>query len=313
MERVFYFRSCTGQEVYAKKWLKEERKEYKGVVQLVHGMQEHIGRYEEFANFLANCGYVVVGHDHLGHGNTAKSEEELGYFAKEDGWDKLVEDVHILQNQIKEEYPELPYVIMGHSMGSLVVRTYIAKYKDKLDGVIISGTSGQKRGLLVGQILTKCIILLKGKKYRSDLLEYLITGSFNKKFRPNQTKADWTTRDVEEVHKYEKDKKCGKNFTASAYLELLRGTYYLSKKQNIVNTPDVPILIFSGDKDPVGENAKGVIRVYDMLQATKKTKVTIRLFKEGRHEMLNEINKEEVYHMIVNWLEKNLQKKEGKN
>lgn len=135
-----------------------------------------------------------------------------------------------------------------------------------------------------------------------------MTGSFNKKFKPNQTKADWTTRDVEEVHKYEKDKKCGKNFTASAYLDLLKGTYYLSKKQNIASTPDIPILIFSGDKDPVGENAKGVIRVYDMLQATGKTKVTIRLFKDGRHEMLNEINKDEVYYVIADWLEKNIQK-----
>ena len=103
MEKEFYFKSCTGQEVYAKKWIREDRKEYKGVIQLVHGMQEHIGRYNEFANFLADCGYVVVGHDHLGHGNTAKSEEELGYFAKENGWSKLGEDVHILQNQIKEK------------------------------------------------------------------------------------------------------------------------------------------------------------------------------------------------------------------
>lgn len=164
MEREFYFRSCTGQEVYAKKWIREDVKEYKAVVQLVHGMQEHIGRYDEFANFLADCGYVVVGHDHLGHGNTAKSEEELGYFAKENGWSKLVEDVHILQNQIKEEYPELPYVIMGHSMGSLVVRTYIAKYQDKLDGVILSGTSRSKTRITGRTAFNKMYYFIKRRK-----------------------------------------------------------------------------------------------------------------------------------------------------
>ncbi len=304
MKEEFNFISCTGKNIYAVKWINEEQKEYKGVVQLVHGMQEHIGRYEEFAKTLASCGYVVVGHDHLGHGNTVQKDEDWGYFDKDDGWDKLVEDIHILQNKIKKEYSNLPYIIMGHSMGSLLVRTYVTKYKDDLDGIIISGTSGQKRGLIAGQILTKLVILFKGPKYKSKLLEYLVTGSFNKKFKPNRTKADWTTRDYEQVDKFEKDEKCGKNFTAVAYLDLLKGTYYLSKQKNIKNTPNVPILIFSGDKDPVGENAKGVIRVYNMLKKAGKDKVRIRLFKDGRHEMLNEINKEEVYYFILDWLDK---------
>lgn len=222
MNKEFKFKSCTGKNVYAKMWINEEAKEYKGVVQLVHGMQEHIGRYDEFANVLANCGYIVVGHDHLGHGNTVDKEEDFGYFADSDGWDKLVQDIHILQNQIQEEYPKLPYVIMGHSMGSLLVRTYITKYKDNISGVIISGTSGQKRGLVLGMILTKIIMLFRGKRYKSKLLEYLVTGSFNKKFKPNKTKADWTTSDYEQVEKYEKDPKCGKNFTAVAYYDLLK-------------------------------------------------------------------------------------------
>ena len=194
---------------------------------------------------------------------------------------------------------------MGHSMGSLLVRTYLTKYQDPISGVILSGTSGQKRGLLLGRVLAKTILLIYGEKYKSKLLEFLITGSFNKKFKPNRTKNDWTTRDTKEVEKYSNDPKCGKNFTASAYLELLKGTYYLSKQKNIKNTPKVPILLFSGDKDPVGENAKGVIRVYEMLQKTGNTKVTIRLFKDGRHEMLNEINKEQVYKLILQWLKEN--------
>lgn len=305
MREEFDFPSCTGKKIYAVKWINKELKKYKGIIQLVHGMQEHIGRYDEFAKMLADCGYIVVGHDHLGHGNTVKSEEEWGYFDKKDGWNKLVEDIHILQNLVQKEYPDIPYVIMGHSMGSLLVRTYVTKYKDNISGIIISGTSGQKRGLILGQLLTKLIILFRGPKYKSTLLEYLVTGSFNKKFKPTRTKADWTTRDYEQVDKYEKDEKCGKNFTAIAYLDLLKGTYYLSKQKNIKNTPNIPILIFSGDKDPVGENSKGVIRVYNMLKKAGKDKVRIRLFKDGRHEMLNEINKEEVYYFVLDWLDKN--------
>lgn len=303
MVESFCFTSSTGNKVYAQKWINKDVTEYKGIIQLVHGMQEHIGRYDEFANLLSECGYIVVGHDHLGHGNTVKKEEDFGYFADKDGWDRLVEDIHILQNQIQKQYPNLPYVIMGHSMGSLLVRTYVTKYKDNLSGMIISGTSGQKGGLLIlGKMLTKLIMLFKGKRYKSKVLEYLVTGSFNKKFKPNRTNADWTTRDEGVVDKYQKDPKCGKNFTAIAYYDLLNGTYYLSKQKNINKTLKIPVLIFSGDKDPVGENAKGVIRVYNMLKKAGLDKVKIRLFKDGRHEMLNEINKEEVYYLILDWL-----------
>lgn len=304
MQESFYFTSSTKEEIHARIWKNEEIKEYRGVIQLVHGMQEHIGRYDEFAQVLAHNGYIVIGHDHLGHGDTAKKEEDFGYFAKKDGWNSLAKDVHILQNKVSKEYPELPYVIFGHSMGSLVVRTYLTKYQDKLAGVILSGTSGQKSGLIVGQILTKLIMLFRGDRYRSSLLEYLITGSFNKKFKPNRTKADWTTRDEEVVDKYQKDPKCGFNFTTNGYLNLLQGSYYLSKQKNINKTLNVPILLISGDKDPVGGMGKGVIRVMNMLEKAGLDKVTIRLFKDARHELLNETNKGEVYYVIFNWLNK---------
>jgi len=138
MQESFYFTSSAKESVHAKIWKNDNIKKYKGIVQLVHGMQEYIGRYDEFAQVLANNGYIVVGHDHLGHGDTAKSEEDFGYFVKKDGWNHLAEDVHILQNKIAKEYPKLPYIIFGHSMGSLVVRTYLTKYKDDLKGVILT-------------------------------------------------------------------------------------------------------------------------------------------------------------------------------
>lgn len=259
-------------------------------------------------NLLQITGYIVVGHDHLGHGNTAETEDDFGYFAHKNGWDRLVEDVHILQNKISNEYKELPYFIFAHSMGSLVVRTYLTKYKDNLSGVILSGTSGQKAGLIVGQILTKLMIIFRGERYRSGLLEYLVTGSFNRKFKPNRTDADWTTRDEKEIDKYKEDPKCGFNFTANGYLNLLKGTYYLSKQRNINKTIDVPILLISGDKDPVGGMGKGVIRVTNMLERAGVNNVTLRLFKDARHELVNDVNKMQVYYVIFNWLNKILEK-----
>lgn len=304
MEDFFKFKSSTGTEVFAKKWIDSDIKEYKGIIQLVHGMQEHIGRYSEFAEFLASNGYIVIGHDHLGHGNTAKSENDFGYFADKNGWDRLVEDVHILQNKIHNEYPNLPYIVMGHSMGSLIVRTYATKYEDAISGIIISGTSGQKYGLTSGRLLIKLISTFKGKKYKSKLVEYLVTGSFNKKFKPNRTPSDWICSDENEVDKFISDEKCGKPFTLQAYYDLLGGTKYLSSQKNVNKTINVPILIFSGDKDPVGQNGKGVLRVYNMLKKDEKRNVYLRLFKNGRHEMLNEVNKLEVYNFILDWLDK---------
>lgn len=311
MQEDFYFTSSTGNKIHAKMWRNEEIKQYRGVVQLVHGMEEHIGRYDGFASVLADNGYIVVGHDHLGHGKTVVNKEGFGYFAKKDGWEHLASDVHILQKETSKKYPNLPYIIFGHSMGSLVVRTYLTKYQDHLTGVILSGTSGQRAGLITGQILAGFMMLLKGERYRSSLLEYLVTGSFNKKFKPNRTKADWTTRNEEEVDKYQKDPLCGINFTTNGYLNLLKGTYYLSKQKNINKTAQVPILLISGDKDPVGGMGKGVIRVERMLKRAGLQDVTVRLFKDARHELTNEINKDEVYYVIFHWLNKKLEKIEN--
>lgn len=302
MIEEFRFKSSTSKEIYTKKWYNENLNEYKGVVQLVHGMEEHIGRYDEFANFLAKNGFVVVGHDHLGHGKTAKTDSELGYFTQKNGWFYLAEDIHILQNKIKQEYPNIPYIILGHSMGSLLTRTYVTLYQDDLNGIIITGTSGQKIGLLTGKILAKVIMIFKGKKYKSKMLAYLVTGSFNRQFKPNKTPVDWTTSDEKVIQEHINDTTPRCKFTASAYYELFKGSMYLNKKKNIKKTPNVPILIFSGDKDPVGEKGKGVKRVYKMLKKTGKEDVTLKLFPNGRHEMLNEINRQEVFNFVLNWI-----------
>lgn len=302
MEEIFEIKSCTGTELHCRKWFNPELSEYKAVIQLIHGMEEHIGRYADFAEFLADDGYIVFGHDHLGHGNTAKIKRDFGYFTNENGWETLCKDIHIYQNAISSLYPNIPYIIFGHSMGSLLARTYVTKYNDKIDGLIISGTSGQKLGLSLGKLQIKLIEKLRGKRYRSKYIKNLVTGSFNRKFRPNLTEADWTSSDEESVQKYLSDPLCGSTFTVSAYYELLSGTQYLSKQKNINKTPNIPILIFSGSKDPVGGNGKGVRRVYKMLKKAGIDDVTLQLFENGRHEMLNEINKDEVYDLVKRWL-----------
>ena len=303
MEIVDNFQSSIGRKIPYKEWKNEEAKEYNGVVQLVHGMQEHIDRYRDFANFLTKNGYIVVGHSHLGHGDSVENQEEYGYFAEKDGWWKLVEDVHILQNKIQKKYPNLPYIIMGHSMGSLVVRTYLTKYQDNITKAILCGTSGQKHGLIVGQVLINIIKSSKGDHYRSPLVEKLITGSFNDAFKPSRTKADWISRDMQQVDKYLEDKKCGFNFTLQAYKDLLSGTQYLSKQRNENKTLKIPILLISGTKDPVGANGKGVIRVYRMLKKAGLDDVTLKFFDEARHELLNETNQLEVYQFVLGWIE----------
>ena len=304
MIEEFKFKSSTGKELYAKKWYDEKRENYKGVVQLVHGMEEFIGRYDEFALFLANNGYIVVGHDHIGHGNSVKDDSELGNFGCKDAWFRLTEDIHILQNIVSNQYPNLPYIVMGHSMGSLLTRTYLTIYKDKLSGAIITGTSGQKYGLHVGIVLALIIKFFKGGEYKSKLLERLVTGSFNNNFKPVRTEADWTTSDESRVDEYIRVAKPNRKFTVDSYIALFKGSIYLNKKDKIKNTPNIPILIFSGDKDPGGGNGKGVKRVYNMLKEAGVEDITFKLFKNGRHEMLNEVNREEVFNFVLNWLKK---------
>lgn len=302
MEEIFEIKSCTGAELHCRKWFNPLLSEYKAVIQLVHGMEEHIGRYADFAEFLADEGYIVFGHDHLGHGNTAKIKRDFGYFSDKNGWEILCKDIHIYQNAISSLYPDIPYILFGHSMGSLLVRTYVTKYNDKLDGLIISGTSGQKFGLSIVKSQTKIIEAFRGRRYRSKYIKNLVTGSFNRKFKPNLTEADWISSDEENVQKYLADPLCSSTFTVSAYYELISGTQYLSRQKNINKTPNIPILIFSGDKDPVGANGKGVNRVYRMLKKAGVEDVTLKLFHNGRHEMLNEVNKDEVYDLIKRWL-----------
>ncbi|MBT3312632.1 MAG: alpha/beta hydrolase [Desulfobacterales bacterium] len=295
-------------KIFIYRWSPEEKVNVKGVVQIAHGMAEHGARYESFAEVLVDEGFAVYASDHRGHGKTAGSKEEIGYFADTKGWNKVVDDMQELTTTIKKENPDLPVFIFGHSMGSFLLRNYIYLYGDLIHGAILSGTGGDP-GVLgnLAILISKLEIIRIGKKGRTKLMNKLTFGSFNKHFKPNRTEFDWLSRDEEVVDNYINDPFCGKIFTAGFYKDMMFGLKQINQKSNILKTPkDLPIFLFSGDMDPVGSNGKGVIQVYNAYNSMGMRDVSYKLFHGGRHEMLNETNREEVFQDIISWINKRL-------
>lgn len=290
--------------IHVNKWALQNNIKPKGIVQIAHGMAEHIERYSNFAMELNKNGYIVYGNDHRGHGRTANSLESLGYFADNDGWNLVVEDMYKLTNMIKNENIQLPIFLFGHSMGSFLSRSYIQRYGNEINGVILSGTGGST-GLLgdIGIFLVKNEIKKMGKKFRSKKMDKLSFGSFNKAFKPNRTDFDWLSRDTKEVDKYIDDELCGKIFTTGFFYDMLTGIKNLNKKENIKNIPKtLPIYFISGDKDPVGKNTRGVLQAFNSYRKAGIKNIKYKFYKDARHEILNEINREEVYKDIIEWL-----------
>ncbi|MGT2715470.1 alpha/beta fold hydrolase [Streptococcus respiraculi] len=277
--------------------------EPKAVVQIVHGMIEHIERYDAFARFLNQAGYAVVGHDHVGHGKTARKQEDYGVFP--DDWHTLIEDVRNLQDEIKTYYLDVPLIIMGHSMGSYITRLYLAEYGKGVTAGILMGTGQEplvktRAGIALVTILTA----IHGPLYRSSLVEAMSTGSFNKQFAPTKTSADWLTRDEEEVEKYLINPYHQFRPTLSMYKALFTFANYAAQTTWINRIPkELPLLVISGEADPVGACGKGVKRFYDQLLKAGVSQVSLTLYPEARHEILNEWNKEEVMQDIVSWLD----------
>lgn len=303
----YKLKSSDGTEIQIYEWLPDNSENLKGIVQIAHGMAEHAGRYSDFANFLCSNNFAVYANDHRGHGKTAGNLENVGFLAPKNGWDKIVNDFRLLSVHIKEKYAETPLFAFGHSMGSFIVRKYLLDPGIKLQGVILSGTGGNP-GILgkVGVFITHLMMLFNPAKSPSPFMDKLSFGAFNKPFKPNRTKFDWLSRDTEQVDKYVADPFCGSIFSIGFFNDMLNGLLYVSSRKNIDKTPeDLPVLIFSGDKDPVGNNGKGVTEVYNKFKKAGVKNLSLKLFSEGRHEMLNETNRADVYQFILNWLLKN--------
>lgn len=291
-------RSVTGQELELLCWPCEGQA--KGVVQLVHGMAEHISRYSDAALSLNAAGYHVVGHTHLGHGRLAKIK---GYFADENGWEAVLSDTHSVRRWAQEQFPGLPYFLLGHSMGSFVARCYALRHGD-LAGLIISGTGHFTKPILTaGGIIAGIQGLLGGAAKPCKLLHNMNFSANNKTVQNPRTDCDWLTRDAAQVDRYAADPLCGFMFTAKAYGDMFDGLRMLYPEKLSAINPEVPVYLFSGDRDPVGANGAGVRRVYQELKAAGVRDITLKLYEGGRHEMLNEINRTEVLADLAAWLD----------
>ena len=274
-------------------------------LQISHGMIEHILRYDEFASFLAAGGFAVFGHDHLGHGGTARAEDQFGIFADNHGAVFVLKDLFKVSKKISKDFPSVPHFILGHSMGSFFLRKYLNVYRSYVDGAIIMGTGDPSRiSLFAGRTLAGVIGRWRGMDYRSSLMHRFVLGGYNRHFRPTDTASDWLSRDTQKVRQYTEDPYCKFYFSCGAYQDFLGLILTLKGKKGISSIPrSLPVLFLSGKEDPVGSFGKGVARVYHSWKKSGFQDVSLKLYSGARHEILNEINRKTVYEDILAWLE----------
>ena len=299
-QRERRFPSATGNcDVRCRIWAPEEAR---AAVQLTHGMAEHIDRYADFAEYLAENGVLVYGQDHAGHGKSVRSEEQLGFFADENGWDALTADMKTLLDLVKRDNPAIPFILFGHSMGSFLARTYAGRSGDDFDAFVFSGTAGSNPALGIAKWLAKREIKKTGGHKPSETLYKLSFGAYNRAFQPVRTGFDWLSRDEKIVDRYIADPLCGFPFTAAGMKDLFDGLTEISNPAWAKRVPKKPILLMSGDHDPVGSNGRGVKQVCRWLENSGHD-VELKLYENGRHEMLNEINRSEVFSDVLLFIE----------
>ena len=306
MKNEFYYPSSDGiNQIHAIEWIPEG--EVQAVLQMCHGMVEYIDRYHEFAEFLAKNGYYVVGHDHLGHGKSVTDLEKLGFFHEKNGNKYVVADIHRLRQDTQTKCPNVPYFIMGHSMGSFLVRQYIGIYGEGLSGAIIMGTGDQPNFVLgAGKMLCKLIATCKGWNYRSKLVDSMAAGGYNKRFKGETDTSGWLSRNPENGAKYINDPLCGYMFTVNGYYHMFAGMKKMNSQEKGEKIPkELPVFFVAGAQDPVGNFGKGVEKVFKRYQKCGMKNVTMKLYENDRHEILNECDKEQVYQDILAWFTKN--------
>lgn len=303
----FTFKGEEDTDIYVYKYEPIEKENINGIVQISHGMSEEAGRYKKFANYLTDNGYIVYINDHRGHGKSAENINRIGILAQKDGIHCIVKDLNKLTKIIKTENNGLPIFLFSHSMGSFAAQKYIIDYSEDIDGVILSGTNGLHGievdlGFLVAKVMSK----IQGREKKAYLIDKLAFGGFNKKFKPNKSEFDWLSRDFKEVEKYIENEYCGVVFSNGYFYDLFK---LFKEIRNINNLKKInsklPIYIFAGDKDPVGKFGKGITKLYENYKKVGIENVEFKLYSGGRHEMLNEINKDEVINDTINWIKQN--------
>lgn len=276
----------------------------KGIIQLAHGMIDYVGRYEQLADYLTGEGYIFAGHHHLGHGKTASRSEDFGIFAEEGGVDCLISDMHTMNKYLRETFPTLPLIVMGHSMGSFIARLYVEAHPHSMRGAIIHGTGGPNPLLPFGKALASIMNKTKGPRYRSPLITKLAFGKYNKKFPKSDGSDAWLTRDIKMVAGRAEDKYTNFVFTVSGYRDLFSMIKTVNSPSWFQQYPkELATLIVSGDMDPVGNYGKGPDYVYKHLLLSGCNKVDIKMYEGARHELFNETNREAVFSDLVEWIE----------
>lgn len=304
----FYFDSRdNGSQIHAVRWMPDSENVV-AVVQVVHGMAEYAERYEELAAFLTEKNFVVTGEDHLGHGKSVPQGRPQGYFCEQDPATVVVRDVHRLKKMTQELYPGVPYFILGHSMGSFILRNYICRYGTGIDGALILGTGMQSDALLgISKAVAAVQGAFKGQKAVSRFIDKAAFGSYNKRIKDARTSADWLSRDEKKVAEYIADKDCGFLFTINGFKTLFTLISRAKDPENMAKIPkELPIFMASGEEDPVGDYGKGVKKAYQSYKDAGLKDIELTLYPADRHELLNELDREKVMADIENWLSKHL-------
>lgn len=307
-KKEFFYKSQDGvSQIHGIKWIPDG--EIKGILQVVHGMSEYVERYEPLAKALTKDGILVVGDDHLGHGKSVGEEQEFGYFCHEDPASKLVDDEAALTTLMKEEYKDVPYFILGHSMGSFIVRNYIAEYGNEVKGAIIVGTGMQPKMLIkLSKVIAKIATLTKGEKKKNYFINKLAFGSYTKRYDNVKTSSDWLSPDGKEVDNYLHDPMCGFVFTNNGFAALFELLDRLHDKKRLGNIPKtLPIIFFAGKDDPVGDYGEAIKKVVAEYKKLGIKQVDYKLYQGFRHEILNA--KDGIVAKDVSlWLQKELEK-----
>ena len=305
VKEEFYYDSRDGKsKLHAVCYTPDDKDNIRCIVQIVHGMAEYVERYEEFAEFLTDHGFVVTGEDHMGHGRSVGTDGKFGYFCEQDPATVLVRDVHRLKKATVEKYPGIPYVMVGHSMGSFITRNYMFRYGTGIDAAVVMGTGMPHRAVLVlMRMLVSIQKLLFGSGKKAKLLDKLSFGNYNQRVADPKTPFDWLSRDEERVEKYINDPLCGFVFSINGFQALNELISRLYHPENLERIPKkMPVFLISGDADPVGDYGKGVRRAYISLRAVGLSDIRVKLYEGGRHELLNETNRQTVMQDIYDWI-----------
>ncbi|MBP0969581.1 MAG: lysophospholipase [Oscillospiraceae bacterium] len=293
-------------QLYVSTW-RDDSAVPKAVLQISHGMCEYVDRYDEFASFLAENGYIVCGNDHLGHGYSAAVPEDLGYIAEKDGYKLMVKDLRKVTELLSQRYPDLPIAMLGHSMGSFLARKYAADYSDGPSAYIFEGTDGSNPAGKAAEAIISVIQLFKGERYRSPLITKFSFGTYCDRIEDHPTGSEWVTSDPEKLKEYVSDPLCMYTFTLSAYRDLTRCLdEVLDKAWAPKLRKDIPYLLASGEDDPVGDYGEGVEKVYRMMRDAGCSLAEIRLYPGQRHELHNETQREKFYSDTLQWLNSSL-------